>query len=84
MTCLSPTPGGYVKSPKVVVESLSILIFSSRCIPCNFPFAQVTMTCPPPICLPIKPEPVKPLQLPCPQPVKVEIVSTNPKGINDR
>ncbi|CAH1375587.1 unnamed protein product [Tenebrio molitor] len=37
------------------------------CIPCcDFPFAQVVMTCPPPIMAPTRPEPVKPLQLPCP------------------
>ncbi|EFA09789.1 uncharacterized protein LOC661071 isoform X1 [Tribolium castaneum] len=37
-----------------------------QCIPCNVPYAQVTMTCPPPILVPTQPQPVKPLQLPCP------------------
>ncbi|RZC40857.1 hypothetical protein BDFB_000360 [Asbolus verrucosus] len=39
------------------------------CSPCcSFPFAQVTMTVPPPILAPVRPAPVKPLQLPCPFP----------------
>ncbi|XP_063923952.1 keratin-associated protein 9-8-like isoform X1 [Zophobas morio] len=36
------------------------------CPPCTFPFAQVTMCCPPPILAPTIPQPVKPLSLPCP------------------
>ncbi|RZB39916.1 uncharacterized protein BDFB_007642, partial [Asbolus verrucosus] len=34
---------------------------------CNFPFAQVTMTVPPPILAPTRPQPVKPLCIPCPE-----------------
>ncbi|XP_063923960.1 uncharacterized protein LOC135138046 isoform X2 [Zophobas morio] len=37
------------------------------CPPCNFPYAQVIISCPPPVLAPIYPEPVKPLGLFCPK-----------------
>jgi hypothetical protein len=70
--------GGWLVYLHKIQSLLNCFIFSSDkqpcsccvdpcCIPCcDFPFAQVVMTCPPPIMAPTRPEPVKPLQLPCP------------------
>ncbi|CAG9829560.1 unnamed protein product [Diabrotica balteata] len=40
--------------------------FTSPCSPPIYPHAICCMSCPPPILLPTKPEPVEPLQMPCP------------------
>lgn len=45
--------------------------------PPSKPFAVCCMVCPPPILAPTRPEPVKPLQLPCPYPIEVGLTPYN-------